>query len=151
MKCNALLMYIDVGHIRSSRGYVVTEDHPSFMFLVVLQGYYQPNLEILFAFPNWKFPNKEKTWFMSFTFIYPKFLIFLDINQIYFDGQLDWNWWQFATDNLSVTKCVSDKFEIWNCHHIVEKTCFIRKNSIRWHYWKINTLGSAEPAGIVEG
>ena len=64
MKCNALLMYIDVGHIRSSRGYVVTEDHLPFMFLVVLQGYYQPNLEILFAFPNRKFPNhkiKKKT------------------------------------------------------------------------------------------
>ena len=116
MKCNALLMYIDVGHIRSSRGYVVTEDHPSFMFLVVLQGYYQPNLEILFAFPNWKFPNKEKTWFMSFRFIFPKFLIFLDINHIYFDGQLDRNWWQ----SVLVTS-----LRYWNCHHIVEKTCFM--------------------------
>ena len=77
MKCNALLMYIDVGHIRSSRGYVVTKDHPSFMFLVVSQGYYQPNLEILFAFPNLKFPNKEKKRDLCHSdSSFPSFLIF---------------------------------------------------------------------------
>ena len=115
IKCNALRMYIDVGHIRSSRGYVVTKDHPSFMFLVVLQGYYQPNLEILFAFPNWKFPNNEKTWFMSFRFIFPKLHIFLDINQIYFYGQLDRHFRQSV---------LVKSLRYWNCHHIVEKTWF---------------------------
>ena len=116
MKCNALLMYIDVGHIRSSRGYVVTKDHPSFMFLVVLQGYYQPNLEILFAFPNLKFPNKEKkTWFIIIQIQVSQVSHFLDINQIYFYGQLDRHLWQ----SILVTS-----LRYWNWHHIVEKTWF---------------------------
>ena len=114
MKCNALLMYIDVGHIRSSRGYVVTKDHPSFMFLVVLQGYYQPNLEILFAFPNWKFPNKEKTWF--------------HISQVPEFFRYQSNLFLWPDRHLRQSVLVTS-LRYWNCHHIVGKTWFTDLNA----------------------